>query len=121
MFLILSCSLAICLCFLSVRSVFLFLLDFCPFLGDTARAWGILPVPRGDSPCLGDFAHSWRILPVPGGYCLCLGEPARAWGILLHLMKGFTSSRRRVSIDPADRVPPTPATQWHHPASNHKW
>jgi hypothetical protein len=67
-----------------------------------------------------DTARSWGILPVPGGYCPCLGDTARAWGILLHLMKGFTSSRSRVSMDPADRVPPTPATQWHHPASNHK-
>src|SRR6266852_4513340 len=60
------------------------------------------------------------ILPIPGGYCPCLVDTARAWGILLHLMKGFTSSRSRVSMDPADRVPPTPATQWYHPASNHK-
>src|SRR6266849_5441868 len=67
-----------------------------------------------------DFTHSWGKLPVPGGYCPCLGDTARAWGILLHLLKGFTSSRSRVSMDPADRVPPTPATHWHHPASNHK-
>ena len=119
-FLILSCSLAIFLCFLSVSSLFLFFLNFCPFLVDFANSWGNLPVPRGTCLCLGDFTHSWGILPVPGGYCPCLVEPARAWGILLHLMKGFTSSRGQVSMDRADRVHPTPATQWEHPASNHK-
>jgi hypothetical protein len=82
--------------------------------------FGFLPIPGGFYPFLGDTARAWGILPVPGGYCPCLGDTARAWGILLHLMKGFTSSRSRVSMDPADRVPPTPATQWHHPASNHK-
>ena len=100
--------------------VFCLLVLFFYFFWIFARSWGILPIPEGTCLCLGDFTHSWGILPVPGGYCPCLVEPARAWGILLHLMKGFTSSRGQVSMDPADRVPPTPATQWHHPASNHK-
>ena len=32
------------------------LFGFDPFLGDTARSWGILPVPGGFDPFLGDTA-----------------------------------------------------------------
>src|SRR5712671_697623 len=34
----------------------------------------ILPIPGGYCPFLGDTARAWGILPVPGGYCSCLGD-----------------------------------------------
>ena len=83
------------------------------YLSDFFCFLEILPVPGGFYPFLGDTARAWGVLPVPGGYSSCLGD-------FTSPLKGFTSSRSRVSMDPADRVPPTPATQWHHPASNHK-